>query len=284
MSPAENPAGRDEPQSRASRSTRSSPATSSAGATDPAKKPPQRKGRARAATGEPPQRKAEPRAMTDNGPQITVEASMVKGLARTASRIVSQASTILEEELANGIGAAKEIEGRFVNIAEMRSASPDEVVARFRRGAHEVVDIVLDLINVSTRSLNGLAQRISVGEPAGAAAPLMAAGGNAPTIALPEDIPAGGSGAVPFSLENDGDAPTGEFEFQATDLVNAEGNKILGKRVSFEPSRLTIPAHDRENVTLSIDVPKDTAPGVYSGLVLASKLERLRAVLVVSVP
>jgi len=206
----------------------------------------------------------------------------VKGLARSASRIVSQATTILEEELAAGIGAAKDIEARLLNVAEMRSTNPDEVMARFRKDAHEVVDIVLDLINVPTRSLNGLVQRISVGEPT-AAAPKVS-GADAPTIALPGDVPAGGSGTVPFSLENDGDAPTAEFEFQATDLVNAEGQKILGTQVSFEPSKLTIPPHNRESVTISVQVPQNASPGVYSGLVLASKLERLRAVLVVSVP
>jgi len=202
---------------------------------------------------------------------------MVKGLARSVSRIVSQASTILEEELAAGIGAAKEIEGRFLDIAQMRSASADEVMVRFRKDAHDVVDIVLDLINVPTRSLNGLAQRISVGEPATAA-------DGAPTIALPDDVPAGGSGTVPFSLENDGDVPTAEFEFKATDLLNADGAKILGRQVSFEPAKLTIPAHDRESITIRVRVPAKTSPGVYSGLVLASKLERLRAVLVVNVP
>src|SRR4029079_6770499 len=163
----------------------------------------------------PPRTRPEP-ASTGSGPEITIESSMVKGLARSVSRIVSQASTILEEELAAGIGAAKDIEARFLNIAEMRSASRDELMSRYRNDAHDVVDIVLDLISVPTRSLNGLAQRISIGESP-------AATDGAPTIALPDDVPAGGSGTVPFSLENDGDAPTAEFEFQATDLVNADG-------------------------------------------------------------
>jgi hypothetical protein len=215
------------------------------------------------------------------GARVSVDAGVVKGLARSASRIVSQASTILEEELAAGIGAAKQIEARLLNVAEMRSTNPDEVMARFRRDAHEVIDIVLDLLNVPTRSLSGLAQRVSVGGgPVDGAA---ASPADAPTISLPGDVPAGTSATVPFSLENDGDAPTAEFEFQATDLVNAGGQKIPARNVSFEPATLTIPAHDRESVTISVEVPKETSPGVYSGLVLASKLERLRAVLVISV-
>jgi hypothetical protein len=221
---------------------------------------------------------------TGDGPSVTLDVGVVKGLARSASRIVSQAATILEEELAAGIGAAKEIEARFLNVAEMRSTNPAEVMARFRKDAHEVVDIVIDLLNAPTKGLNDLAQRISVGgEPGKSGAPVVSSD-SAPTISVPGDVPAGESGTVPFSLENDSDAPTAEFEFQATDLVNAEGQKILGKQVTFEPAKLTIPAHNSESVTINVKVPKDATPGLYSGLVIASKLERLRAVLVVSVP
>ncbi|MDX6400570.1 MAG: hypothetical protein QOF27_1176 [Gaiellaceae bacterium] len=218
----------------------------------------------------------------DGGARVAIDASMVKGLARSASRIVSRASTILEEELAAGIGAAKQIESRFLNVSEMRSTNTDEVMARFRKDAHEVVDIVLDLLNVPTRSLGGLGARASVGEES--AGRTVGTGADSPTIRLPDVVPAGTSAAVPFSLENDGETPTAEFEFQATDLVNAGGDAILGQHVRFEPAKLTIAPHDRESVTISVEVPVGTAPGVYSGLVLASKLERLRAVLVVSVP
>lgn len=216
-------------------------------------------------------------APTDGGAQLSIDAGMVKGLARSASRIVSQAATILEEELSAGIGAAKQIESRLLNVAEMRSTNPNEVMARFRKDAHEVVDIVLDLINVPTRSLSGLAQRITVGgEPAAASA-------SSPTIAVEGEVSAGASATVPFSLENDGDTATAEFAFQATDLVNAEGETILARHVKFEPASLTIPPHGRESVLIRIAVPKTASPGTYSGLVLASKLDRLRAVLVVSV-
>jgi len=217
-----------------------------------------------------------------DGPSITVDVSLVKGLARSASRIVSQASTILEEELAAGIGAAKQIEARLLNVAEMRSTNPDEVMARFRRDAHEVVDIVLDLLNVPTRSLGGLANRISVGQPRETTSDQPGSAG-LPTITLPGDVPAGGSGAVPFSLENDGDSPTAAFELQATDLVAAGDGTIAAAHVSFEPPALEIAAHRREDVMIKVDVPEGTPPGVYTGLVLATKLDRLRAVLVVSV-
>lgn len=213
---------------------------------------------------------------------MQVDLTMVQGLARGASRIVSQAAQILEEELSAGIGAAKQIERKFLNVADMRSASPDEVMARFRKDAHEVVDIVLDLINVPTRSLGEITNRIAVGdtEPRRRT---QAPAADSPTIALPGDLQPGSSGAVPFHLENDGDTATAEFVFQATDLVNAEGDKIPAQHVTFDPSKLRIPPHDRESVTVNVTVPAGTAPGTYSGLVLASKLERLRAVLVVSV-
>jgi hypothetical protein len=211
---------------------------------------------------------------------VSIDLGMIRGVARSASRIVSQAATILEEELSAGIGAARQIEERLLNVSETRSTNPDEVIARFRKDAHEVVDIALDVLSASTRSISGLAQRISVGDAEG---PPTARAPYAPTIALPGEVARGGSGSVPFSLENDGDAETARFTFQATDLVNAEGESISARQVTFEPPALTVPPHDRESVTISVQVPADAAPGVYSGLVLASNLERLRAVLLLTV-
>ena len=229
---------------------------------------------------EPP-RQAETTQPDGSGPLVSLDASVVKGLARSASRIVSQATSILEEELANGIGAAKQIESRLLNVAEMRSTNSAEVMARFRKDAHEVVDIVIDLLNVPTRSLGGLADRVSIGEDASESR--TGSSSQTPMISIPGEVPPGGSAKVPFSLENDGDTPTAEFAFQATDLVSADGETIPASNVTFEPATLTIPAHDRESVTIGVSVPKAAAPGVYTGLVLASKLERLRAVVVVSV-
>ncbi len=212
---------------------------------------------------------------------MQVDLGVVQGLARGASRIVSQAAQILEEELSAGIGVAKQIEKRLLNVAEMRSADPDEVMARFRVDAHEVVDIVLDVIDASTRSLGGIGSRISVGDGEGRSG--AQAGGNAPTIALPESVSPGSAGAAPFSLENEGETVTAEFVFQATDLVNAEGKKIPARQVTFDPPKLSIPANERQSVTVKVAVPATAKPGTYSGLVLASNLDRLRAVLVVNV-
>lgn len=237
---------------------------------------------AAAPTPEPPRTDPPAREQRTNGDTgITVDAGVVRGLARSASRIVSQAATILEEEFAAGIGAAKQIETRFLDVAEMRSANADEVMTRFRKDAHEVVDIALDLLSASTRSLGGLAQRISVGDTAARDAEGEAPA--SPTIVLPGDLHAGGSGSVPLALENDADAPTAEFAFQATDLVNADGDAIPASRVRFAPEKLVIGARDRVNVDITVQVPKGTPAGVYTGLVLASKLERVRAVLVVTV-
>jgi hypothetical protein len=44
-----------------------------------------------------------------------------------------------------------------------------------------------------------------------------------------------------------------------------------------------IPPRQTERVVVVVEVPKETAPGVYSGLVAATKLDHLRAVLTVQV-
>src|SRR5215212_6615812 len=82
----------------------------------------------------------------------------IKTLTGTTSRIVEQAAAILEEEIAAGVAAAKRMEERHVNVSELDSERPDEVLKRFRHDAQEVVDILINLASMATRSLGGLTE------------------------------------------------------------------------------------------------------------------------------
>jgi hypothetical protein len=84
----------------------------------------------------------------------------LQGFAETTSRVVQQAASILEEEIAAGIVAARQIEGRFVSIEQLRGGKPEEVMQRLRRDAHDVLDILVDLVHVTVRAAQTLAQRV----------------------------------------------------------------------------------------------------------------------------
>ena len=85
---------------------------------------------------------------------------MLKGVYLLRIWVVARAASILEEEIAAGVVAAKNVESRFVDVKASRSGKPEEVLPRFRRDAHEVVDILMDLVNVATRTVSGFTQSV----------------------------------------------------------------------------------------------------------------------------
>src|SRR6516165_8801662 len=57
-----------------------------------------------------------------------MQSEILKRFAESTSRVVQQAAYILEEEIAAGIVAAKQIEARLVDVDELRSEESNEVV------------------------------------------------------------------------------------------------------------------------------------------------------------
>lgn len=205
------------------------------------------------------------------------------GIAGRTSRIVHRAASILEEELAAGISAAREVEKRFIDVAKVRGADPEEVMQRFRRDAHDVVDILVDMISAATSAIGSVAQRtVSVGLARRAGAQPQAFGGT-PSLGVPIKVKAGETIEVPLALENGGDEPTEALQFHSSDLISASGERIAASQVSFSPSALVIAAHGSQLVKVTIAVPEGTSPGTYAGLLQASKLEQLRAVVTVQI-
>jgi hypothetical protein len=211
--------------------------------------------------------------------------NMLKELAETATGVVARAASILEEEIAAGVVAAKNVESRFVDVKASRSGKPEEVLPRFRRDAHEVVDILMDLVNVATRTVSGFTQ--SVIKISGEATPGKDARttgpAHVPTVSPTESGHAGGTAELSMSLENDGDTPTEEFAFHATDLVNPAGDRIAAAHITFTPISIVIPPHDRARLAIKIAVPEGTSAGVYTGVLQATRLSQLRAMLLVPI-
>jgi hypothetical protein len=218
------------------------------------------------------------------GGTTTVPADIFMGFAKSTSRVVQQAASILEEEIAAGILAAKQVEERLINVRELRAGKPDEVMQRFRRDAHEVVDILLDVVNATAKSVGDLAQRaVSIrGLDASGKAGRMDSR-SIPTLALAQPVRAGQSAELTMSVGNDSDTLTVDFSFRSSDLVSVSGDRISAKDVHFTPGKLTLPPRGGEKVKVSLHVPRETPPGTYAGLIQATNLTQLRAVLSVQV-
>lgn len=112
----------------------------------------------------------------------------LKQISKSSSQIVKDAAGLLDEELASGIVAAKQVQQRFqkerrinpadfkdaltrfqgdahdvVNLlndqfAEMRSDENTELVKRFTGNAHSLLDLVVELVNTSAEIADQLAK------------------------------------------------------------------------------------------------------------------------------
>lgn len=221
---------------------------------------------------------------TEKRETMSDQSDVVKKFAKTTSHVVLKAASILEEEIAAGIVAAKQVEKRFLSLNGLHSGEPDGVIQRFRKDAHEIVDIFLDLLSVATKYIGGLAQdgiTIRGVEPQKKSGDIAA--GQLPTLKATQSIKAGKSAEVAIVLENDSDNSTEEFNFYSTDLVNTSGDRISADRITFAPPLLTIGPHKTERAAIILSIPKGTPSGIYSGLIQATKRDQLRAVLVVQV-
>lgn len=205
-----------------------------------------------------------------------------------APAIVIKAATILEEEIAIGLGAVKRIEQRFIDVDAIRRQSPDAVMSKFRRDAHDAVDIILDVLTAAAQTVGTQAGRF-VNVTAGATTPAAAPSNgtlalvHVPALRVPGRVKAGTAGEVAMSLENPSDIGTATFTLHASDLVSAAGTRIQADRVAFSPASLSVGARQAGRVGVTVTVPAGTPSGTYEGLVRATQLENLRAMLTVVV-
>lgn len=207
-----------------------------------------------------------------------------KGFTKTSINVIQKAASILEEEVAAGIIAAKKVEEHFVDTNKLRYGRPEEVMSRLRLDAHEVVDIVIDLVNVAMKSMYNISQNVvRIRSSSSKTRSENIVSGQLPVITTSQPIKAGYSCEIPLSLENSGDEPTEEFNLYCTELVSASGERILANQISFAPSSLKIDLHNTEKVMITINVPEETKPDVYSGLVSATNLSQVRSIIIIQV-
>jgi hypothetical protein len=212
------------------------------------------------------------------------EPDEASGLAAQASLFIRQAASVLEREVAAGIIATRSLENRFVDVAKVRGSSPNEVMQRFRRDAHEVIDIVMDLLAVGVQSVEGVAQRaIRITQSARSAGQQQGAGANVPTISPEQAAQPGSVVVAEMALENSGDEMRELAGFQASDLIAASGERIEAQQISFDPEPVAIAPHGKARLRIAIAVPLGAQPGVCSGLMMARQMDQVRALIAIEV-
>lgn len=104
----------------------------------------------------------------------------------------------------------------------------------------------------------------------------------APVISPSGPVAPGGSAQVSIKLVNEDDQPA-HIGLLSTTLLGEDGAQIPAANVSFEPNEMTLAPGSTGAVIVRTTIPTRTRSGVYSGLLRASRLDYLHAVLVVQV-
>ncbi len=116
-------------------------------------------------------------------------------------------------------------------------------------------------------------------EPRDATAPVLEP---APVLSASAAVAPGGTAQIVVSLVNEDEEPA-RIVFFGTGLVGDDGALIPAERLSFQPLELILEAGKSGDVTVEIGVPANAPGGTYSGLIRASQLDDLHAVVVVRV-
>jgi hypothetical protein len=206
-----------------------------------------------------------------------------KNVSETTTKIVQQAASILESEVSNGIKIAHQTENQFPQIERFRTEAPDEIIQRFRRDAHEVVDIFVDVVGATLKSMPNLAEITTSREGAVVVKPVQVTADIRPMVAAAKAVKAGDKAEIEISFENNLGVPTAEFTLYCTDLINSQGERLLSSTVVITPKTLKIGPRMTDKISITIDIPKKITPGTYSGLVIASNMPQLRSEIVVTV-
>jgi hypothetical protein len=206
-----------------------------------------------------------------------------KSFSETTSNVIQQAASVLESEIAAGVRIAQQTENKFPQIEKLRSEEPNVVMQRFRRDAHEVVDIFIDVVGATLKSVPNLSDPnfLRIGNVT--VKPMQVAQAQRPVIMPPTPVKAGGIAEIQISFENNRNVETEEFKLFSTDLISNAGERLPSGLVKFTPPSLKIAPFQTMQATVTIAVPEATSPGTYSGLVLASNMSELRSEIVIKV-
>jgi hypothetical protein len=180
--------------------------------------------------------------------------------------IVSQAASVLDEEMAKGV-----LDARQTGAA-----------ARYRGG---------DPSSPWLRQLHDLVDNVAALWPGPAALPgFPSAPGQAPTGASssPRDlrpsapVHPGDRAVIQMTLSNRENRPV-RLVPVATDLLSSTGGRIAERHLRCTPGEISLAPGEQKGLDVAVSVPVDAAVGCYWGLLVVTGVDYLRAVIAVDV-
>ncbi len=183
-----------------------------------------------------------------------------------AASIVSQAASVLDEEMARGVLAARSGAG---TAPQGYSNAGNPVL----RQMHEFVD---NLAALWPNLQGGAAKGPSTYPPATSDAGPLA------EVRPRAAVKPGERATISMTLRNSESQPVRVVP-TATDLLGSRGGRIPSSLLEFTPSEIALEPQEQKALAISTTVPVDAAPGCYSGLLVVSGLDYLRALITIEV-
>lgn len=183
-----------------------------------------------------------------------------------AHRIVSSAVNVLEEEIAAGILAAKNLESKLINVDEIRS-DQDELINRIRRDTHEALDLFLDAFAALTQQLNGIIEKSKPETVNSKNSEQKTSSSNFETIILEAEKIFKIGETAKFELQFSDEEDSSKFHFIKSDLTASNNVKISSRNINITPVMFSLKAKQIAEVTIHIKIPKTAIPGFYHTLI-----------------
>ena len=200
-------------------------------------------------------------------PQSKVPAEISPAAGQQAATIVSEAASILDEEMAKGVLAARGA-NRFPRD---RDTDPSNAVLR---QVHDVIDNIARI----WPSLQGSAPWPG--------APVAAASDGdpeaMPTLKPASVIRAGERTTISMTLRNTEDRPV-RLTPISTDLISSTGGRISSQLFEFVPGELRLEPGEQKEMQGRITVPVESAAGCYVGILVITGVDYLRALITIEV-
>jgi len=187
-------------------------------------------------------------------------------ITQHASAIVSQAASILDEEMARGVLAARQASPSY----RAPTADPGNLLLR---QVHDFVDKIAaawpSLGSVPGQPLKGSQPPASDVDPLAELRP-------------PETVKAGQRATISMTVCNR-ESRSVHLVPAATDLLGSRGGRIACSLLEFTPMQFRLEPQERKDLEIALMVPAETAPGCYSGVFVLRGVDYLRRLITMEV-
>ena len=187
-------------------------------------------------------------------------------VGQQAASIVSQAASILDEEMAKGVLAAR----RAVQAAPSESSEAGNPLLS---QVHDLVNSVAAMWP-SVQSASA-AQRLAPQPTASDADPLA-------ELRPRATVKPGQRATISMTLCNS-ESRAVRLVPAATDLLGSRGGRIACSLIELTPREFNLEPQEQRDLAITTIVPADAAPGCYSGLLVVRGVDYLRALVTIEV-